>query len=102
MALGQLLSPKTILTNIGIALLLHASYYNLNHHSNEVEKIKENTPFNVLLEVMIGFICCLIGRMIAIGPFLEISASSPSKLELVAPVYRTRDFDIFNNRRKCI
>ena len=80
-------------------MLLHAAYYNLHHHSNEVEKIKENTPTEVIMEVTIGFVCCLIGRIVAAGPFLEINATSSSKLELVAPAYRSRDFDIFRNRK---
>lgn len=51
------------------------------------------------MEVTAGFVCCLIGRIMAAGPFLEVQAEAISKFELVAPAYRTRDFDIFRNRR---
>ena len=102
MRVRLLLILSTILINIGILLLLHRVYYNLHHYSNKVEKIKENTLIEVFMEVIIGFIYCLVSRIIAIGPFLvlDISAASSSKLKLVAPAYRIRDFDIFNNRRK--
>ena len=34
-----------------------------------------------------------------VGPLLEIHANSVNRRELMAPPYRTRDFDLYNTRR---
>ena len=57
-------------------------------------------PLDVVLEVLLGFSLCALGQL-ASGPFLEVRAKI-SGGGIAAPMYRSRDFDIYNNRGRAI
>jgi hypothetical protein len=78
-------------------------------------------PIDVYFEVVLAFILILLGELIGIGSLQSVelvpsssSSSSSSSSEkyddevvvkrkpLAAPAYRTRDFDIYNNRSKAL
>ena len=59
---------------------------------------------DVVIEVFLGFMLCLAGQLLC-GSFHEVrkSGSSSGKGgEIVAPAYRTRDFDLFNTRTRLL
>ena len=68
-------------------------------------------PVDVVIEVFLGFALCLLGQLMC-GPFHEIRISVGSgsdggigkrcRGELLAPAYRTRDFDLFTTRVRAL
>mmetsp|Transcript_37088 Transcript_37088/g.80083 ORF Transcript_37088/g.80083 Transcript_37088/m.80083 type:complete len:202 (+) Transcript_37088:22-627(+) len=120
------LSPKTmtsltstpILTTIGVLLILHSTYSCLHYRSLAIAADLPNTsspPLDVVIEVILGFALCLIGQLLC-GPFHEVrvvssggggsllgrSIQKKSRGEIIAPAYRTRDFDLFTTRAKAL
>ena len=64
-------------------------------------------PIDVYIEVVIAFLLILLGELYGIGSLqsveLVVSAENEVKRKsLTAPAYRTRDFDIYNNRSKAL
>ena len=55
-------------------------------------------PLDVKIEVMTGFILCLIGQIFSVGPLRPISGAA----KLVAPSYVNRDFDSYDNRNQLL
>ena len=63
-------------------------------------------PVDVIFEVLFGFCCLLLGELVSMGSLQSVviggtrsSSSSSSKHKpLIAPSYRTRDFDLYGNR----
>lgn len=104
------ISGKSILTTIGSLLILHAAYSCLHYRSLAVAADLPDTsspPADVVVEVIFGFFSCLVGQLLC-GPFHQVRVSGgpllgsirKSRAEIVAPAYRTRDFDLFNTRTK--
>eukprot|EP00578_Thalassiosira_sp_NH16_P008625 CAMPEP_0181122896 /NCGR_PEP_ID=MMETSP1071-20121207/25571_1 /TAXON_ID=35127 /ORGANISM="Thalassiosira sp., Strain NH16" /LENGTH=84 /DNA_ID=CAMNT_0023207923 /DNA_START=369 /DNA_END=623 /DNA_ORIENTATION=+ len=66
-------------------------------------------PLDVVIEVFLGFALCLVGQLLC-GPFHQVRTSGGSLLgsiqksraEIIAPAYRTRDFDLFTTRVKAL
>ena len=115
------------LTAIGTILILHSTYSCLHYRSlaiaaNLLPDITSSPPIDVLIEVWVGFILCLIGQLTYYGPFhqvrrkaiggtallqndVEILRSSNGRWvmnEIIAPTYRTRDFDMYNTRVRAL
>jgi hypothetical protein len=115
------------LTAFGTILILHSTYSCLHYRSlaiaaNLLPDITSSPPIDVILEVWAGFILCLIGQLTYYGPFhqvrrkaiggsallqedMEILRSSNGRWinnEIVAPIYRTRDFDLYNTRVRAL
>lgn len=105
-------SAATVVTYIGFFCILHSAYSCLHYRS--LEMISEGTttttttttstegnsapPMDVVLEVFLGFILCLSGQILSMGPLVEIYSSSSK--QIIAPLYKSRDFDIYNTRRQ--
>lgn len=101
-----------IVTCIGFFLVGHSAYSCLHYRSLEmvVDKGKSSVssglnftsapPADVILEVLVGFILCLCGQLVSIGPLVEINKSSSTTKQIVAPTYKSRVFDIYNTRRQ--
>mmetsp|Transcript_40455 Transcript_40455/g.121894 ORF Transcript_40455/g.121894 Transcript_40455/m.121894 type:complete len:114 (-) Transcript_40455:519-860(-) len=100
-------SLQSFLSTAGALLMLHSAFSCLHYRTillsaGDVPPGYSTTkpPSDVVIEVLVGFALCLIGQL-ACGPFLEVRASTKGR-EVAAPPYRTRDFDIYNNRGKAI
>mmetsp|Transcript_22616 Transcript_22616/g.32420 ORF Transcript_22616/g.32420 Transcript_22616/m.32420 type:complete len:110 (+) Transcript_22616:119-448(+) len=57
-------------------------------------------PMDVKIEVMVGFVLCLVGQLIGVGSLRPISGVGAKKL--VAPSYVDRDFDSYDNRNRVL
>ena len=115
------LSGNSILTTVGCLLIIHSAYSCLHYRSLALVADLPDTsspPIDVIIEVIIGFVTCLVGQLMC-GSFHRVRSvpggsllggfpkskgggSSSSRHhrqyiqgEIVAPVYRTRDFDLF-------
>ncbi|KAG7341478.1 hypothetical protein IV203_023430 [Nitzschia inconspicua] len=59
-------------------------------------------PMDVYVEVALSFVMILFGELLGMGKLqtVDVFSSQSTRKPLVAPPYRTRDFDIYNNRSK--
>lgn len=110
------LSGNSILTTLGCLLIIHSAYSCLHYRSLTLVADLPDTsspPIDVSIEVILGFVTCLAGQLMC-GPFHKVrviggpllgglpqskkSGNSHGYIqgEIVAPIYRTRDFDLFN------
>lgn len=112
------LSGNSILTTVGCLLILHSAYSCLHYRSLALVADLNDTsspPVDVIIEVILGFGTCLVGQLMC-GPFHRVRVTGGPLLgglpktkgsgdcqyryhihgEIVAPVYRTRDFDLFS------
>ena len=84
-------------------------------HQDETETSSSSSetmmipPIDVYIEVVIAFLLILLGELYGIGSLQSVELVSVSAEEnevkrksLTAPAYRTRDFDIYNNRSKAL
>jgi hypothetical protein len=104
-----------ITTCLGLLLVCHSAYSCLHYRSLElvldrpVGSTISSTgsgrngtsapPMDVILEVLVGFLLCLCGQLVSIGPLVEINKSSSTTKQIVAPTYKSRVFDVYNTRR---
>mmetsp|Transcript_14829 Transcript_14829/g.26938 ORF Transcript_14829/g.26938 Transcript_14829/m.26938 type:complete len:116 (-) Transcript_14829:325-672(-) len=105
------LSSKSILTTIGVLLIFHSTYSCLHYRSLAMaaDLSTSSPPADVVIEVFLGFLLCLVGQLLC-GPFHQVRVSGGSLLgsiqksrgEIIAPAYRTRDFDLFATRAKAL
>lgn len=102
-----------LFNGIGACLILHAAYSCL-HFRNIVadldlvdggETAAFIPPFDVVVECLGGFLVLLSSQIfISSGSLVPIAATSSSlsssrkQQPLVAPAYKTRDFEIYSNR----
>eukprot|EP00804_Cyclotella_cryptica_P016496 CCRYP_004718-RA/>CCRYP_004718-RA protein AED:0.00 eAED:0.00 QI:106/-1/1/1/-1/1/1/315/116 len=102
------LSAESILTSMGTVLILHSTYSCLQYRSLAMAADLLDTtspPIDVVIEVFLGFLLCLMGQLMC-GSFHEVRKSGLSlgsgvkRAEIVAPAYRTRDFDLFVTRAR--
>jgi hypothetical protein len=94
------------LTTLGTVLILHSTYSCLQYRSLAIAADLPDTsspPLDVVVEVFLGFAFCLIGQLMC-GAFHEVrkSGTSVGRGEIVAPAYRTRDFDLFATRARML
>eukprot|EP00980_Cylindrotheca_fusiformis_P031100 scaffold25830_cov162-Cylindrotheca_fusiformis.AAC.1 len=60
-------------------------------------------PMDVYMEVGAAFLSLLIGELMEAGTLQPVEViGSRKRRQLVAPAYRTRDFDIYENRAKVL
>ena len=83
-------------------------------HQDETETSSSSSetmmipPIDVYIEVVIAFLLILLGELYGIGSLqsVELVVSAENEVvkrkSLVAPAYRTRDFDMYNNRSKAL
>ncbi|KAL9191505.1 hypothetical protein ACHAXT_001211 [Thalassiosira profunda] len=99
------LSGGPALTTLGTLLLLHATYSCLHYRSLATAAdlpSASSPPIDVVVEAFLAFLLCLAGQLMC-GPFHRVRASAGSgRREIVAPPYRTRDFDLFNTRARAL
>uniref|UniRef100_A0A6U3VAD6 Uncharacterized protein n=1 Tax=Ditylum brightwellii TaxID=49249 RepID=A0A6U3VAD6_9STRA len=98
---------SSFFTTSGFLLLLHSAYSCLHYRSlvasMDISATTSSSistaspPHDVVVEVFVSFALCLVGQCLAVGPFLPVQ-SNKKKRELMAPLHRSRDFDIYNNR----
>lgn len=106
-----------VLFTLGAVLLLHASY-GCSHYRELLQELEESAvdesslaslpqmPLDVWIEVVVGFMSLLLSELTRGGstlrPIHKTDTSSRSKNKeaepLMAPIYRTRDFDIYSTR----
>jgi hypothetical protein len=118
------LSGNSTLTTIGAMLILHSTYSCLHYRSLAIAADLPDTsspPLDVVVEVLLGFALCLAGQLMC-GPFHRVrvyggallggiervkngggeSGGSRSRREIIAPAYKTRDYDLFNTRVRAL
>jgi hypothetical protein len=97
-------SFSSILGGLGVVFMLHAAYSCLHYRSILQDlDLEENftiPPVDVYAEVALSFTMLLVGQLLGAGSFqsVEIFDTGVGRRPLVAPVYRSRDFDIYANR----
>lgn len=98
---------------VGTILILHAAYSCLNYRSllNELGEEDEAVthslyqlpPMDVWAEVLLGFVCLLFSELTRGGSALRpIDIIAGKSKPLMAPAYRTREFDVYTGRRKAL
>ena len=98
---------STFLATLGTILILHSTYSCLQYRSLAIAADLPDTsspPIDVVIEVFLGFLLCLAGQLMC-GTFYEVRKSGKSlgsRREIVAPAYRTRDFDLFVTRSRVL
>lgn len=101
----------SFLIGTGVVFLLHAAYSSLHYRSLLVVDETVVLPMDILLEVGIGFLLLLGGQLIKTGSLVAVVTTtsssggknnSKSVVQLMAPSYRSRDFDIYSNRANAI
>lgn len=101
------LSSDSIITTIGVILILHSAYSCLHYRSLAIVADIPDTsspPLDVVIEVILAFGLCLLGKLMC-GTFHEVKVSSTEgkrRVEIVAPAYRTRDFDLFVTKARAL
>mmetsp|Transcript_2176 Transcript_2176/g.3232 ORF Transcript_2176/g.3232 Transcript_2176/m.3232 type:complete len:102 (+) Transcript_2176:95-400(+) len=91
------MSASSIFTFTGLLLVLHSAISCLHFRGlvadlDLVETIP--TPLDVQVEVLLGFLLCLTGQLISVGPLRNIKTAA----SVTAPIYITRDFDTYRHR----
>ena len=104
-------SVPSLLSFLGIVAVFHSAYSCLHYRNilNDLDLDEQNTtlmipPVDVIVEVLFGFCCLLLGELISMGSLQSVviggtrNSSSSKHKPLIAPAYRTRDFDLYENR----
>lgn len=95
------MSVGLLLNITGAALLLHSAYSCLHYRTlvSELDVMEEVNipPLDVMLECVGGFFLLLITQLFFASGAL-VPVNKKKKQSLVAPAYKTRDFDIYANR----
>ena len=96
-----------LVTSLGVGIVLHSTYSCLHYRSLALAadiQDASSPPVDVVIEVMLGFALCLVGQLMC-GPFHQVRITGKTqgrgqekRREIVAPAYRTRDFDRFTTR----
>ena len=98
-----------LLSITGAVLLIHAAYSCMTYREL-VQELQESgaqnvpdpetPPLDVLIEVAVGFLSLLVAEFTREGSMLRPIRNYQNKFPLAAPVYKTRDFDIYTTRGK--
>mmetsp|Transcript_19306 Transcript_19306/g.27158 ORF Transcript_19306/g.27158 Transcript_19306/m.27158 type:complete len:113 (+) Transcript_19306:165-503(+) len=97
-----------ILSPLGAIILLHSAYSCLHYRSIlssstvdlPSDLYSSSPPQDVVVECIAGFVLCLLGQLSQAGSLQVIRGEG--RIEMQAPSFKTRDFDIFNTRAKVI
>jgi hypothetical protein len=97
-----------LLTTVGCLFLLHAAFSCL-HYRGLLEEFGVDLqgghavpPLDVMIEAVIGWTMCLVGQLTMVGPLRPTITTGNTRTSLLAPMYMTRDFDVYNHRIKAI
>mmetsp|Transcript_17958 Transcript_17958/g.17312 ORF Transcript_17958/g.17312 Transcript_17958/m.17312 type:complete len:109 (-) Transcript_17958:346-672(-) len=98
-------SSTSILTIVGVCLLLHSAYSCQQYRSIlsafpvdlPASYDPAKPPLDVVIECIVGFVFCLLAKVLETGPYLVVISGTGEKGRS-APLYETRDFDSFNTR----
>ena len=104
------MSSSSLFLTIGGLLLCHAAYSCL-HYRELLRDLQdagyEGTapltmmpPSDVWMEVAAGFLIVLVSELSRSGSSLRPARGQTKTTPLAAPVYRTRDFDIYTSRAR--
>mmetsp|Transcript_30780 Transcript_30780/g.46686 ORF Transcript_30780/g.46686 Transcript_30780/m.46686 type:complete len:103 (+) Transcript_30780:36-344(+) len=92
------MSASSFLTFTGVLLILHSAISCLHFRGlvADLNDVAETipTPLDVQIEVLLGFILCLVGQISGVGPLRNIKTSA----SVTAPIYITREFDTYRHR----
>ena len=123
-------STSSLLSLVGIVGIFHAAYSCLHYRNilNDLDLDEQQMisaggggsgedggsptatlmipPVDVIVEVLFGFCCLLLGELVSMGSLQSVviggtsaaAASTHKHKPLIAPAYRTRDFDLYENR----
>jgi hypothetical protein len=103
-------SVSSLLTALGSVLILHAAYSCLHYRSIlqdlDLEESFQIPPADVYVEVGLAFVVLLVGELLGVGSLqpveVTIKANQQKRRPMVAPNFKTRDFDIYANRSKML
>lgn len=95
------------LTVLGWALMAHAAYSCLHYRGilldYDLQDAVSIPPMDVYIEVGAAFISLLLSELIGSGSLQPVEVTGTEKRRpLVGPAYKTRDFDIYENRAKVL
>ncbi len=96
-------SLSSLLTTVGALLMAHAAYSTLHFRSilQDLGDVQEPIPpLDVYIEVALSFTMLLVGELMAAGSLQSADVFAKNRKPLVAPQYRTRNFDIYEYRSK--
>jgi len=92
---------STMMTTLGTVLMAHAAYSTLHFRSilqdlgDGVVQQEAIPPIDVYIELVVSFILLLLGQLMGMGKLQSAEVFSQNRMPLVAPAYRTRNFDIY-------
>ena len=94
------------LTGCGLLLVLHSAYSAVHYKSYMRGKgmtVEANTvPADVAVEVLIGFLMCLVGVTFNQGEFLPVKSSCSGDLKKYDTLDSRPEFEVFGHRGKYI
>jgi hypothetical protein len=100
-------SVTVFLSVTGVFLMIHSAYSCMHYRSllQDMDLLQHGKqypipPMDVYLEVAVSFVMILLGELLSMGKLqsVDVFSSQSTRKPLVAPLYRTRDFDIYNQR----
>ena len=101
-------SLSSLLMGVGSVLLLHAAYSCLHYRGLlqdfDLQESVSIPPVDIYIEVGIAFASILIAELTSGGSLqtVDVTGGNKKRRPLVAPAYRTREFDIYANRSKAL
>jgi hypothetical protein len=95
------------LTVLGWVLMTHAAYSCLHYRGilldYDLQESVSIPPMDVYFEVGAAFFSLLFGEILGSGSLQSVEVlGTLNRRPLVAPAYKTRDFDIYENRAKVL
>lgn len=94
---------SSLLTVLGGLLMAHAAYSTLHFRSilQDLGDVEEPIPpIDVYVELGLSFVMLLVGELTSMGSLQSVDILAQGRKPLVAPQYRTRNFDIYEYRSK--
>jgi hypothetical protein len=99
-----MLKGSSIIAGVGVIVLFHAGYSCAHYRrlfliAPEVEELKggEGPPFDVLLEVLVGFAICATGIIASAGTILPVKRQAKDR-KAIASCEARPDFSTYNHR----
>jgi hypothetical protein len=93
----------SLLSILGGLLMAHAAYSTLHYRSIllDLGDVGEPIPpLDVYVELGLSFTMLLVGQFMNMGGLQSVDVMAQGRKPLVAPQYRTRNFDIYEYRTK--
>lgn len=96
-------SVSSLLSIVGALLMAHAAYSTLHFRSilQDLGDVNEPIPpLDVYVELGVSFTMLLLGELLGAGQLQSVDVFAQNRKPLVAPAWRTRNFDIYECRLK--